>query len=110
MGGMLCDLVAAVPQMDVDRWAEDGERAISYLFGPSVIDEFLAKYGWDMIIRSDRNGGISSGYEWTIAEKVVSLFSSANYSGKWEDYENEAAIMEVRHGLDFEFNVVKGKG
>ena len=41
--GLLCDLLWADPDKDVDGWAEN-DRGVSFTFGSDVVNKFLNKH------------------------------------------------------------------
>lgn len=54
--GLLCDLLWADPDKDVDGWGEN-DRGVSYTFGADVISEFLQKHDLDLVCRAHQVKG-----------------------------------------------------
>ncbi len=49
--GLLCDLLWADPDKDVQGWGEN-DRGVSHTFGPDTVSEFLQKHDLDLICRA----------------------------------------------------------
>lgn len=49
--GLLCDLLWADPDKDVEGWGEN-DRGVSYTFGADKVAEFLQKHDLDLICRA----------------------------------------------------------
>lgn len=49
--GILCDLMWSDPGPKTSGWTKN-ERGVSYLFGPDVLDKFLAFHDLDLICRA----------------------------------------------------------
>ncbi len=49
--GLLCDLLWADPDKDVQGWGEN-DRGVSHTFGPETVSEFLQKHDLDLICRA----------------------------------------------------------
>jgi serine/threonine-protein phosphatase PP1 catalytic subunit len=49
--GLLCDLLWADPDKEVEGWAEN-DRGVSYTFGADKVAEFLRKHDLDLICRA----------------------------------------------------------
>ena len=49
--GILCDLLWADPDKDIEGWAEN-DRGVSYTFGADTVSEFLQKHDLDLICRA----------------------------------------------------------
>eukprot|EP01084_Bolivina_argentea_P304739 526382_1 len=99
--GLFCDLVWCDPEHIVG-WGTHGGRSVSYTFGPDVLDKFLKKNNLDMIVRAHQV--VENGFEWFVENKLVTLFSTADYCG---EFDNDGAIMIVDSDLKFEFSVAK---
>ena len=87
--GLLCDFLWADPDPDLGGWAENA-RGVSYTFGQDVVDEFLEKFDFDLIVRAHQV--VEDGYEFFAGRQLVTLFSAPNYCG---EFDNNAAIMTV---------------
>ena len=49
--GLMCDLLWADPDKHIQGWGE-GDRGVSYYFGPDVLASFLKKAGLQMVVRA----------------------------------------------------------
>jgi len=99
--GLLCDFLWADPDPDLGGWAENA-RGVSYTFGQDVVDEFLEKFDFDLIVRAHQV--VEDGYEFFAGRQLVTLFSAPNYCG---EFDNNAAIMTVNEGLVCSFKILK---
>jgi len=99
--GLLCDFLWADPDPDLGGWAENA-RGVSYTFGQDVVDEFLEKFDFDLIVRAHQV--VEDGYEFFAGRQLVTLFSAPNYCG---EFDNSAAIMTVSDGLVCSFKILK---
>ncbi|KAM9881348.1 calcineurin-like phosphoesterase [Verticillium dahliae] len=99
--GLLNDLVWADPaEMDSD-W-EANERGVSYCFGKTVIEDFLAKHDFDLICRAHMV--VEDGYEFFTDRLLVTVFSAPNYCG---EFDNWGAVMSVSSELLCSFELLK---
>jgi hypothetical protein len=57
----------------------DSPRGCSLLFGPDVVDEFLAANNLQLIVRSHEC--IQPGFEKMFDDKLITVFSASNYNG-----------------------------
>jgi serine/threonine-protein phosphatase PP1 catalytic subunit len=99
--GLLCDFLWADPDPDLSGWAENA-RGVSYCFGQDVVDDFLEKFDFDLIVRAHQV--VEDGYEFFAGRQLVTLFSAPNYCG---EFDNSAAIMTVSDGLVCSFKILK---
>jgi len=99
--GVLCDLMWADPDKDVQGWYEN-DRGVSYCFGPDVAASFLAKHDLDLIVRAHQV--VEDGYEFFAGRRLVTLFSAPNYCG---EFDNSGALMEVRDDLECSFKLTR---
>jgi serine/threonine-protein phosphatase PP1 catalytic subunit len=76
--GLLNDLLWSDPSDTALDW-EDNERGVSYCFGKSVINDFLARYDMDLICRAHMV--VEDGYEFWNDRTLVTVFSAPNYCG-----------------------------
>lgn len=62
--GLLCDLLWADPDNNVQGWGEN-DRGVSYTFGGDVVAKFLSKHDLDLICRAHQVclavGGLGAG-------------------------------------------------
>lgn len=49
--GLLCDLLWADPEKDVEQWGEN-DRGVSFTFGPNILESFLAQHDLDLVCRA----------------------------------------------------------
>lgn len=98
--GVMCDLLWSDPEKDIKGWAPS-DRGISYVFGPDVVSEFLAKHQMDLIVRGHQV--TEDGYEFFANRRLVTIFSAPNYCG---EFDNAGAFMEVDESLSCSFKVL----
>ncbi|EAY11363.1 Serine/threonine protein phosphatase PP1-gamma catalytic subunit, putative [Trichomonas vaginalis G3] len=100
--GLLCDLLWSDPNMDVDDW-EDNERGTSYCFGAQQVEDFLTKFGFDLVCRAHQ--AIMEGYEFPFPDRqsIVTVFSAPNYCN---EYMNKGAILSVSDQLFCSFTIL----
>ncbi|TYJ46384.1 hypothetical protein E1A91_A02G117500v1 [Gossypium mustelinum] len=107
--GLLCDLLWADPDKDLDGWGEN-DRGVSYTFGADIVSEFLKKHDLDLICRAHQV--VEDGYEFFAKRQLVTIFSAPNYCG---EFDNAGAMMSVDDSLTCSFQILKslekkGKG
>lgn len=99
--GLLNDLLWSDPSETAVDW-EDNERGVSYCFGKSVINEFLAKWDMDLVCRAHMV--VEDGYEFWNDRTLVTVFSAPNYCGEFDNY---GACMSVSEDLLCAFELLK---
>lgn len=99
--GILCDLLWADPSEEVVGWGEN-ERGVSFTFGKDVLQRFLIKFGFDLMVRAHQV--VEDGYEFFGQRQLVTIFSAPNYCG---EFDNAAAIMTVDSQLLCSFQILK---
>ncbi|KAM7268976.1 hypothetical protein ACFE04_024473 [Oxalis oulophora] len=99
--GLVCDLLWADPDKDVDGWGEN-DRGVSYTFGADKINEFLQKHDLDLICRAHQV--VEDGYEFFAKRQLVTIFSAPNYCG---EFDNAGAMMSVDDTLTCSFQILK---
>jgi serine/threonine-protein phosphatase PP1 catalytic subunit len=99
--GLLCDLLWADPEKDVEAWGEN-DRGVSFTFGQNIVESFLAQHGFDLIARAHQV--VEDGYEFFAERQLVTLFSAPNYCG---EFDNAGSIMNVGKDLLCSFQVLK---
>jgi len=99
--GMVCDFLWADPDLDVQGWAES-DRGVSYIFGPDVVQGFLKKHDFDVVVRAHQV--VADGYEFFAGRRLITLFSAPNYCG---EFDNAGALMIVDESLVLSFKVLK---
>ena len=94
--GAMCDLLWSDP----DTLVGFGQslRGAGHIFGENISKEFCRVNGLDMISRAHQC--TPTGYAWTHANKVCTIFSAPNYCYRCA---NEAAIMEVDENVSTNF-------
>ena len=94
--GAMCDLLWSDP----DTLVGFGQslRGAGHIFGENVSKEFCRVNGLDMISRAHQC--TPTGYAWTHANKVCTIFSAPNYCYRCA---NEAAIIEVDENVSTNF-------
>ncbi len=105
--GLLCDLLWANPDKDIDGWGENvagvyGEDSRSFTFGKDVVSKFLHRHDLDLVVRGHQL--VEDGYEFFAARQLVTLFSAPNFVG---EYDNAGAIMDVDKTLMCSFQILK---
>lgn len=98
--GLLNDLLWSDPSDAVDVWAEN-ERGVSFTFGRSIVNEFLAKHDLDLVCRAHMV--VEDGYEFFNERTLVTVFSAPNYCG---EFDNFGAIMTVNEDLLCSFELL----
>eukprot|EP01018_Ginkgo_biloba_P004586 Gb_38626 [translate_table: standard] len=98
--GLLCDLLWADPDKDVEGWGEN-DRGVSYTFGPDKVTEFLRKHDLDLICRAHQV--VEDGYEFFAKRELVTIFSAPNYCG---EFDNAGAMMSVNESLMCSFQIL----
>jgi len=99
--GLLCDLLWADPKPDTSGWGEN-ERGVSFTFGTDVVDNFLKRHDFDLIVRAHQV--VEDGYEFFAKRKLVTVFSAPNYCG---EFDNAGAMMSVDAALMCSFQILK---
>lgn len=99
--GLLCDLLWADPDKDVQGWGEN-DRGVSYTFGPDSVSEFLGKHDLDLVCRAHQV--VEDGYEFFAKRQLVTIFSAPNYCG---EFDNAGAMMSVDDTLMCSFQILK---
>jgi len=99
--GLLCDLLWADPEKDVESWGEN-DRGVSFTFGPKIVNQFLQQHQFDLIARAHQV--VEDGYEFFADRQLVTLFSAPNYCG---EFDNAAAMMDVTADLMCSFQILK---
>ncbi|EDR26242.1 serine/threonine protein phosphatase PP1-2, putative [Entamoeba dispar SAW760] len=100
--GLLCDLLWSDPHdLPVDGWMKN-QRGMSYTFGKNVVESFLKKNNFEVIIRAHQT--MNGGYSLSFNKHLVTLFSCPNYMGTTE---NSGAILYFNSSLQGTFKVFK---
>ena len=106
--GLLCDLLWSDPDPEVETW-DDNERGTGQVFGLEPVDQFLAKFDFDLICRAHQ--AVMGGYEFPFGQEnaiepnqsVITLFSAPNYC---YEYENRGAVLHVNKELYCSFTIL----
>ncbi|ORX44738.1 Metallo-dependent phosphatase, partial [Piromyces finnis] len=77
------------------------ERGVSYCFGKSVVQEFLARNDFDLVCRAHMV--VEDGYEFFGNRILVTVFSAPNYCG---EFDNNGAVMLVNEDLLCSFEII----
>ncbi|KAK9473916.1 Metallo-dependent phosphatase-like protein [Dipodascopsis tothii] len=99
--GLLNDLLWSDPADTHNEW-EDNERGVSYCFGKTAINKFLAKFEFDLVCRAHMV--VEDGYEFFNERSLVTVFSAPNYCG---EFDNWGAVMSVSEELLCSFELLK---
>lgn len=92
--GLAPDLMWADPDYEVERWGIN-EAGCSFVFGTEVLDEFLEKYKFDLIVRSNRM--VTGGYEFFHGMKLLHIFSASFFI---REFRNSAAVLHLNRPKD----------
>ena len=101
--GLLCDLLWADPDMDIQGWAES-DRGVSYIFGADVIKKFLENHDLDLLARAHQV--VEDGYEFCANRRCVTIFSAPQYCG---EFDNAAGMLLVNEDLVCSFKIIKSR-
>ncbi|CAJ0586990.1 unnamed protein product, partial [Mesorhabditis spiculigera] len=99
--GLLCDILWSDPDSHFESWGPN-TRGISMTYGIEAADEFLDRFGLDLICRAHQV--VEDGYEFAHEKRVLTLFSAPNYSSR---YDNAAAILNVGPDLLCSIQILK---
>jgi len=101
--GLLCDLLWADPDPEPANtgWGEN-DRGVSFTFGADVVDNFLKRHEFDLIVRAHQV--VEDGYEFFAQRKLVTVFSAPNYCG---EFDNAGAMMSVDSTLMCSFQILR---
>jgi len=86
--GAICDLIWSDPD-DRVGWGVS-PRGAGFTFGAGITDQWSSKN--NLLLTARAHQLIMEGYQWTHAQKLITLFSCPNYSYRCG---NSAAIMDV---------------
>lgn len=99
--GLLLDLLWSDPNAKSSDWSPN-DRGISFFFGKKNVNEFLSKFGFDLIVRGHMV--VEDGYEFFNKKKLVTVFSAPNYCG---EFNNWGAVMSIDKRLLCLFELLK---
>jgi len=99
--GLLCDLLWADPDPDQAGWGAN-DRGVSFTFGGDVVENFLKKHDFDLIVRAHQV--VEDGYEFFAKRQLVTVFSAPNYCG---EFDNAGAMMSVDSTLMCSFQILR---
>jgi serine/threonine-protein phosphatase PP1 catalytic subunit len=102
--GLLTDLLWSDPDASVERWAPNGDRGVSFLFGEAALESFLKQNDLQMCVRAHQV--VEDGYEFFASRRLVTVFSAANYGG---EFDNDGAMLRVDADLKCSFFIRHGK-
>jgi serine/threonine-protein phosphatase PP1 catalytic subunit len=100
--GLLADLLWADPSMDGDGW-QANNRGTSVSYGPDVVDEFLKRHHFDVLVRAHERAQEGFHFPFPGRQNCVTLFSAPNY----EQFMNAAAIMRVEEDMTCGFEIIE---
>lgn len=98
--GLINDLLWSDPIDSQNEW-EDNERGVSFCYNKVSINNFLNKFGLDLICRAHMV--VEDGYEFFNNRTLVTVFSAPNYCG---EFNNWGAIMAVDEKLLCSFQLL----
>jgi len=99
--GLLCDLLWADPDAELPGW-QVNDRGVSFTFGGDVVDNFLKRHEFDLIVRAHQV--VEDGYEFFAKRQLVTVFSAPNYCG---EFDNAGAMMAVDETLMCSFQILR---
>ena len=102
--GLMGDLLWADPS-DLDGFLPNEVRGRSVTFGPRQVEEFLEKFGFDLLCRAHEVE--EDGYRFFSGRNGVTVFSAPNYCGRRGNY---GGIMVVKDDLRCQLIKFKGEG
>jgi serine/threonine-protein phosphatase PP1 catalytic subunit len=100
--GLLCDLLWSDPDEDNEKGWRPNDRGVSYIFGPDVVEKFLALHNLDLICRAHQV--VQDGYKFFASRGLVTIFSAPNYCN---EFDNAGAMMSVDETLMCSFQILK---
>ena len=100
MNGLLSDLLWSDPCSDIKGYVPS-PRDCAYLFGPDIVEEFMSRFDFDLIVRGHE---CCDGYCFAFNRKLVTVFSAPNYCGVEK---NAAGIMFVDKELSVRFVLIR---
>mgnify|MGYP003262549746 CR=1 FL=1 len=98
--GLLCDLLWSDPCADIKGYAPS-PRDCSYLFGSDIVEEFMKRFDFDLIVRAHE---CCDGYCFAFNRRLVTVFSAPNYCGCEK---NAAGVMFVDKNLSVRFVLIR---
>lgn len=110
--GLLCDLLWADPE-DLPETGEDpsgwspNNRGCSWQFGYDVVDKFLEKFGFDLVVRAHQV--VEDGYEFYDNRKLITVFSAPNYCNQFDNAGGVFVVKKVglKNVLEGGFQIIK---
>lgn len=99
--GLLSDLLWSDPHAKINDWSPN-DRGISFFFSKRNVNEFLAKFKFDLIVRGHMV--VEDGYEFFNKKRLVTVFSAPNYCG---EFNNWGAVMSIDKNLLCSFELLK---
>lgn len=104
--GLLADLLWSDPDPLVRTYSPHiwpkNDRGVSYCFGKKHVDQFLATFNMDLIVRGHMV--VEDGYQFFNKRKLVTVFLAPNYCGEFNNY---GAVMSVDRSLCCSFELIK---
>ncbi|KAH0793403.1 Ser/Thr protein phosphatase [Histomonas meleagridis] len=100
--GLLADLLWSDPSRYVTEWGPN-ERGSTYTFGPSVVQSFLEKNGFIMLIRGHQMAQKGVDFPFAPLKTVATVFTASCYAGQ---NTNKAAYMSFDQALNFNIFVL----
>ena len=102
--GLITDLLWSDPDSSIIGFQDQCGRSISMDYGVDVVEKFLDKNNFSLIVRAHQV--VEDGYEYFGNRKLVTLFSVPNY---WGEFDNNAAVMKVDDSLEVSFTIIRKK-
>lgn len=90
-GGIADEILWSDPSDDIDLYRASS-RGVGYEFGHSAINNFLKANRYRLLIRAHQQ--IQDGFEYSLDNRVLTVFSASNYCGEYENFGGIVLIKE----------------
>jgi len=97
---LVSDLLWADPEPSVSGWGPN-DRGISYVFGPDIVDQFLAAHNLSLVCRAHQV--VEDGFEFFNQRKLLTIFSAPNYCG---EFNNHGGMLMVDEAMTCSIKVI----
>ena len=95
-GGIADEILWSDPSEDIDLY-RSSTRGVGYEFGRMAISNFLKENKYRLLIRAHQQ--IQNGYEYSLDNLVLTVFSASNYCGEFDNY---SGIIIIKEGAEKE--------
>lgn len=90
-GGIADEILWSDPSESVDLYRAS-QRGVGYEFGYKAISNFLKENKYRLLIRAHQQ--IQNGYEYSLDNQVLTVFSASNYCGEFDNFAGIIIIKE----------------